>query len=373
MSFQDLRLQIYTRWSLSPAMLLHLKLLTQMVGHFYDAKQREQAQRQSAYTQAIYETGARLTHDVKNLLQSLRSLCAAVETSTTPTQAPALQALMQRQLPQITQRLNVTLDKLQRAAAGGREPGGCRDLVGAPRQRYSNAQRPASALDGAVAGREAARGALRQRRRQSHRERAQQGGTRGAPLEVRVTFSPARRGTLTVCDTGAAIGEGIAAQLFEGAVSSHTGLGVGLYQSARLAAQSGYRLALAANLPRAGLLRAVGPGRRGRVRRRKAGWPDRRSGQLTRGDHAADQDRHRYPGHDVVEFVARRSPERTRLTKMRSALPPFGFGFCASSMLVPPVAALGPTDQITTGAVETSVGAVPQCAPGETPLPLAQT
>ena len=34
-SFQDLRLRIYTRWSLSPAVLLHLKLLTQMVGHFY--------------------------------------------------------------------------------------------------------------------------------------------------------------------------------------------------------------------------------------------------------------------------------------------------------------------------------------------------
>ena len=85
-------------------MLLHLKLLTQMVGHFYDAKRREQAQRQNAYTQAIYETGARLTHDVKNLLQSLRSLCAAVDTSDAD-QAGALQALMQRQLPD-PQRLN---------------------------------------------------------------------------------------------------------------------------------------------------------------------------------------------------------------------------------------------------------------------------
>src|SRR6185503_10367260 len=111
-SFQDLRLRIYTRWSLSPAVLLHLKLLTQMIGHFYDAKRREHAQRQHAYTQAIYETGARLTHDVKNLLQSLRSLCAAVDTSGAD-QAQSLQALMQRQLPQITQRLNVTLDKLQ--------------------------------------------------------------------------------------------------------------------------------------------------------------------------------------------------------------------------------------------------------------------
>ena len=69
-------------------------------------------QRQNAYTQAIYETGARLTHDVKNLLQSLRSLCAAAETSSAD-EAAALQALMQRQLPQITQRLSATLDKLR--------------------------------------------------------------------------------------------------------------------------------------------------------------------------------------------------------------------------------------------------------------------
>jgi hypothetical protein len=137
MSFQDLRLNIYTRWSLSPAMLLHLKLLTQMVGHFYDAKRREEAQRQRAYTQAIYETGARLTHDVKNLLQSLRSLCAAVETSSEG-EAPALQALMQRQLPQITQRLNATLDKLhapQQADTSLVDAGIWWDAL---RQRYSH-------------------------------------------------------------------------------------------------------------------------------------------------------------------------------------------------------------------------------------------
>src|SRR5262249_30804828 len=98
--------------SLSPAVLLHLKLLTQMIGHFYDAKRREEVQRQHAYTQAIYETGARLTHDVKNLLQSLRSLCAAVDTSGAE-QAGSLQALMPRQFPQIPQRLNATLEKLQ--------------------------------------------------------------------------------------------------------------------------------------------------------------------------------------------------------------------------------------------------------------------
>ncbi len=74
-----MHLKVYASRTLSPAILLHQRLLMQMVGHFYEAQRREQLRQQSAYTQAIYETGARLTHDVKNLLQSLRSICAAAE------------------------------------------------------------------------------------------------------------------------------------------------------------------------------------------------------------------------------------------------------------------------------------------------------
>ncbi|MBM3342240.1 MAG: sensor histidine kinase, partial [Betaproteobacteria bacterium] len=93
-------------------MLLHVRLLAQMIGHFYAAKQREQQQRRNAYTQAIHETGSRLTHDVKNLLQSLQALCSAAQDSP-PSQSGELVALMQRQLPQIAQRLNATMDKLR--------------------------------------------------------------------------------------------------------------------------------------------------------------------------------------------------------------------------------------------------------------------
>ena len=71
----------------------------------------------------------------------------------------------------------------------------------------------------------------------------------GAPLQVQVTFSAARGGTLTVCDNGAAIAKTTAEQLFQGPVSSQTGLGVALYQTAKQATQLGYRLALAANEP----------------------------------------------------------------------------------------------------------------------------
>ncbi|HSN40258.1 MAG TPA: ATP-binding protein [Burkholderiales bacterium] len=245
-SFQDLRLRIFTRWSLSPAVLLHLKLLTQMVGHFYEAKRREQLQRQNAYTQAIYETGARLTHDVKNLLQSLRSLCAAAETSGAD-QAPALQALMQRQLPQITQRLGATLDKLQAPQKTDSSRADAAVWWEALMQRHNgrnvrfgidgppqNAGLPAELFDSVADN--LIENAL-----------GKSADTKG--LEVGVTFSPAEGGALTVCDNGAAIGRSIASQLFEAPVPSHTGLGVGLYHAAKQAARLGYRLTLAVNEP----------------------------------------------------------------------------------------------------------------------------
>jgi signal transduction histidine kinase len=244
MSFRDLSLRIYTGWSLSPAMLLHLKLLTQMVGHFYDAKRREEAQRQRAYTQAIYETGARLTHDVKNLLQSLRSLCAAVETSSEH-DARALQGLMQRQLPQITQRLNVTLDKLNAPQQADTSLVDATIWWDALRQRYGHRNvrfespgvlknvRLSAELFDSVAD--------------NLIENALSKAADTADHQVRVTFAPAGENALTVCDTGAAVPKATAAQLFDAPVSSRTGLGVGLYHAARQAADLGYRLRLVAN------------------------------------------------------------------------------------------------------------------------------
>jgi len=246
MSYNDLKLRIYTRWSVSPAMLLHLKLLTQMIGHFYDAKRREEAQRQRAYTQAIYETGARLTHDVKNLLQSLRSLCAAVETSGEG-EALALQALVQRQLPQITQRLNVTLEKLHAPQQADTSRVDAAIWWHALQQRYAHRnirfesdgaawelKLPSELFDSVA---------------DNLIENALGKASDTDAFQVRVTFAPAGGGTLTVCDNGAAVPKAIAAQLFETPVSSRTGLGVGLYHAAKQAMDAGYRLTLVANEP----------------------------------------------------------------------------------------------------------------------------
>jgi signal transduction histidine kinase len=242
--FRDLRLRIYTRWSLSPTVLLHLKLLTQMVGHFYDAKRREQVQRQNAYTQAIYETGARLTHDVKNLLQSLRSLCAAVETSRAE-EAQSLQTLMQRQLPQITQRLNVTLEKLRSPADADITQADADKWWAGLTHRY-NGRNIQFQIDG-PANDFKVPSELFDSVADNLIENALHKSVGGAGIEVRVSFSAERGGVLTVCDNGAAVAKATAEQLFSEPVASQTGLGVGLYHSAQQAAQLGYLLALAAN------------------------------------------------------------------------------------------------------------------------------
>lgn len=237
-AFDDLKLRIHTRWALSPAMLLHVRLLAQMVGHFYAAKQREQLQRRNAYTQAIHETGSRLTHDVKNLLQSLQALCSAVADNT-PDQSAGVVALMQRQLPQITQRLNVTLDKLRTPDAVDTHSARVATWWRALQQRYAHRNvtltligdlpdqmAPAEMFDSVVDN--LIENALRK------------------TSAAQVVFEVASN-TLSVSDSGEPVPKAIASQLFGAPVPSKAGLGVGLYHAARFADQHGYALSLARN------------------------------------------------------------------------------------------------------------------------------
>jgi signal transduction histidine kinase len=241
---QDLMLTFYTKWSLSPSLLLHLKLLTQMLGHFYEAKQREEAQRMNAYTQAIYETGARLTHDVKNLLQSLRSLCAAAESSSDQ-EAGALQGLVKRQLPQIAQRLTVTLEKLQAPHQFSIALTGANTWWESLKQRYTRSEIAFSAGDsigGAMVPGELFDSVAENLLQNAIGKAREHVGTR-----IRVAFDPAFGGSLRITDSGEAVSKSVATRLFSVPVPSRTGLGIGLYQAARQAEQAGYMLKLSSN------------------------------------------------------------------------------------------------------------------------------
>jgi sensor histidine kinase regulating citrate/malate metabolism len=69
----------------------------------------------------------------------------------------------------------------------------------------------------------------------------------GVAIEVRLELKPLLG--LTVTDSGTPAPEHVARNLFLSPVASDFGLGVGLYQAARQAARSGFRLELQENQP----------------------------------------------------------------------------------------------------------------------------
>jgi signal transduction histidine kinase len=246
-AFHGLQLTLYTRHALSPALTLHIKLLAQLLGEFYEAKWREEQLRNSAYLQAIYETGARMTHDVKNLLQSLSALCSAAENVEDGDQG-RLVALIQRQLPQLTQRLQITMDKLQSPQPGESSEMNAITWWNRVRQRYKNAGIEFAAAEKIAAGTmvpaelfdsvvdNVLQNALEKRRLQPELK-----------IGVRLAVSPAPR--LNLWDDGGELPVDAARLLFKAPLPSASGLGIGLYQAARHAQQLGYRLALVSNRP----------------------------------------------------------------------------------------------------------------------------
>ena len=242
--YHDLQVVFHTEISLSPALFLHIRLLAQVVGEFYEGKRREGALRRNSYLQAVHETGARLTHDVKNLLQSLYTL-----TSVAPASADDhYGALLQRQLPQLTKRLHGTLDKLRTPEVAVQEL-----LV--PASQWWKALR--ESLEGSGVALEAAierqceipaalfdsfvENALDNARAKLAREP-------GIGLAVRFECRPGIV-SVEVRDSGSAVPPAVVRRLFREPIERDAGLGIGLYHAARQAQQAGYRVELAANEP----------------------------------------------------------------------------------------------------------------------------
>jgi signal transduction histidine kinase len=243
-SSEDLSLTLYSRYRLSGALQWHLHLLGMLLGEFYVAKVREEQLRQASYLQAVHETGARTTHDIKNLLQSLNVLCS-VAARDDGRDAAQLQALVRRQLPAVAERLAQTLDRLQRPQPADALRVPARTWWDALSRQYQgqgvefeSAQLPAharvpAALFDSVAD-NLIRNALGKRAVQSS-------------LRVRVSLHVAELMALRVRDTGEAIAPAVAAGLLRAPVESDAGLGIGLYQAAKQAAAAGFELQLERN------------------------------------------------------------------------------------------------------------------------------
>jgi hypothetical protein len=243
-TFRHLALELvfHSEIPLSPALNLHMRLLAQVVGEFYEGKRREKALTQHAYLQAVHETGARLTHDVKNLLQSLYAL-----TSMAPKEpAEGYQGLLQRQLPQLTKRLQSTLEKLRSPDVQAA------DHPVAASAWWAEAERRLTGSDVALEGAIAAEAEVPSGLFDTFAEnaidnaRAKRAREPGLSIVMRLAVD-AERIELSVRDSGSAVPAAATAQLFHAPVQRAAGWGIGLFNVARLARQAGYELRLAAN------------------------------------------------------------------------------------------------------------------------------
>ena len=242
--YHDLEVAFHTEISLSPALFLHMRLLAQVVGEFYEGKRRESALKRNAYLQAVHETGARLTHDVKNLLQSIYTL-----TSVAPAHADDYYgALLQRQLPQLSKRLRGTLDKLRMPEVAVQE-------LPIPASQWWNALRGSLegsgvALDASIESDREIPAALFDSFVENALDNARAKRSREPGLQVAVRFRSRTDGvSVEVWDSGDAVPPAVAKRLFREPIERDESLGIGLYHAARQAQQAGYRVELAANEP----------------------------------------------------------------------------------------------------------------------------
>lgn len=242
---QPLNLTLYSRWSFTPAMYLHVQLLAQILGEFYEAKCREEAISQNSYMQSLYETGSRLTHDIKNILQSLGTLSSAAEQSHNTDDDARLIELIKKQLPRLSQRLASTLTKLEMPSIEKKNQAKISVWWNNFKQLNAHYQvqfeapssLPKADIDPDVLD------SVIDNLLQNALEKAKL----EANISIKTELMPSQNFCVEVSDTGSAIPPEIADKLFQSHVSSKNGLGVGLYHAAQQARQAGYALSLINN------------------------------------------------------------------------------------------------------------------------------
>ncbi len=243
---QALHLRVFTKHSLSPSLVWHFHLLGQLLSEFYVAKLREQKLQQQTYVQAVHETGARMTHDMKNLLQSLNVLCSAVA-SDTHTEPAEIMNLLRRQLPVITQRLQQTFDKLQKPQTDSGRFEQARSWWDGLQRTYKD--RGVEFVSGEISDGVLLPKELFDSAGDNFLQNALKKRTLGEVVSIKATFHCGNAIEFAVCDSGTPVSADVLQGLLRGPVPSSSGFGIGLYQATRLAEISGFSLRLAGNEP----------------------------------------------------------------------------------------------------------------------------
>ncbi len=236
---------IYTSNRMGGALHVHCNLLVQLVENFYTAKIKEKILTQQAHLKAIYETGARITHDIKNLLQSLQAITSIVTHDTDGASLKVSQQVLKKQLPNLTQRLQLALDKLQTPQDQNKEEVYLKDWWEDLKKRNSHNKIifqhemdgdptiPVDLFDSVV---------------DNLLENIQTKQMNEPEIEITITLVCNNDMTcVLVCDSGSMIPIDVSKELLTNIISSDNGLGIGLYQARRHAQKFNYDLKLANN------------------------------------------------------------------------------------------------------------------------------
>lgn len=243
---KSLTITVYTEHEVGPTFVLHIQLLARLTEQFYLARLHESELKKHSHLQAIYETGSRLTHDIKNLLQSLQSV-SAVAQAAEPEQAEEALSLIKRQLPEINKRLQLTLEKLKRPNAQQDTQQRVDTWWASLNKRYR--ERPVkfseNLLDSTPIPRD-----LFDNITDNLLENAifKQSMNKDISVQVSLTLVGGHI-DLSITDDGEAVPEDVARELFKQNINSSRGLGVGLYHCYQMANRSGYNLELKNNQP----------------------------------------------------------------------------------------------------------------------------
>ena len=235
----DVTATVYSQNDVGPAFVLHIQLLIHLIEHFYSSLEREAELETHLRLEAIHQTGSRLTHDMKNLLQSMHYLAAVVEASNPKDAEESLQ-LLQRQFPELRQRVQSTLEKLQlpesetagHASANAwwaklKKRYTCRNVIFSD-MLTEDMLVPADLFDNVAEN--LLENALYKQKIEKNTD-----------IEARL-FGYNQQAALSVRDNGSIIAPEIKKQLFRSGIRSSQGLGIGLYQSYQLAKRYGYTL-----------------------------------------------------------------------------------------------------------------------------------
>jgi len=236
-----LTLVLYFKADPGTALAQHTILLIRMAYQFYLAKLNQEKVRAQEHFATIHHTGARLTHDVKNILQSIKTSLDILEKDK---DTPASQKLLASNLKQIGARLQSTLDKLRAPRLNTHiSLVDCHKWMERIQKQHNTNTRisfqsdvennlvvPVDLFDSVAEN--LINNALRK--------------SSATAVELRLLSSDDII-LLSVCDDGEAISPEIENSLFSRPVSSGSGMGIGLYQSAIMARAFNFELELSQN------------------------------------------------------------------------------------------------------------------------------